>query len=76
MKRWYLVENGIEYMCSLLALAGKAKVMSVRDDNGHIIHFQFMKFFDFSRAKSGITQTGWCRLPHSDVKVRTKIIFK
>lgn len=76
MKRWYLIHNDEVYSCSLLSLAGKAKIAVLRSDDDEIIRFQFMKFFDFSRAKDGNKQTGWVKLPHTKEKVRGGIIFK
>ena len=76
MKRWMIEEAGIIYTCSLLALSGSSKLAILRDDNGENIRFQFMKFFDFSRAKNGNKQTGWVKLPHSGNKVRAQINFK
>lgn len=76
MKRWYVKNEGSEYVCSLLSFAGQAKVATLKPDGTDSIRFQFMKFFDFARAKDGKMQTGWVRLPHAERKVRAKIIFK
>lgn len=76
MKRWYLIDGDNVYSCSLLSLAGKAKIGVFKSDCNEIIRFQFMKFFDFSRAKEGNKQTGWVKLPHTSEKVRGGIIFK
>lgn len=77
MKRWYLIHGDNVYMCSLLSLAGKAKIGVFKSDSDEEnIRFQFMKFFDFSRAKNGLKQTGWVKLPHTEEKVRGNIIFK
>lgn len=76
MKKWYLIDGDNVYSCSLLSLAGKAKIGTFLSDSKEIIRFQFMKFFDFSRAKEGFKQTGWVKLPNGDEKVRCGIIFK
>lgn len=75
MKQWHIIEGDTEYTCSLMSLAGSSKlgVFGWRDE---IIRFQFMKFYDFSRAKDGKMQTGWVKLPHTDSKVRAQIIFR
>lgn len=76
MKKWYLIDGDNVYSCSLLSLAGKAKIGVFLSDSKEIIRFQFMKFFDFSRAKDGVKQTGWVKLPNGVEKVRCGIIFK
>lgn len=75
MKRWYIEYGGGWSVCSLLGLNGTSKLAHFKSDNGDIFTFRFMKFFDFSRAKNGNQQNGWCHI-HGSAKSRSNIIFK
>ena len=76
MKRWYIEYESGEYVCSLQSLAGRAKIAQFKSDTGESVIIQFLKFFDFSKAKEGSVQSAWLKIHGETTSVRCKIVFK